>query len=204
MRRLMVGAFALAVLAGGCGDDGDDGASAEDRDRAVSALVADGSSEEHAQCIVDALGPDDAERMMSADQSELSESETGKYTQAAIDCMPEPGEEGSPADALDEVTTASADLDQVQTCLEDAGFDVSNASSDTDPGTTGATGALGITSSDGELGTGTVTLYDLLTDADDARKAAEEGAGDDVEVGQRGTVVYSIVGEGADLVEGCL
>lgn len=203
MRKWLVAALPLVMVAGACGSDDGASASSEDGSRVVAAMVDEGATQEEAECLVDALGAADAERFVSSDEDELSEADSARFLDAVLDCNPDLEEEA--AEALDNITTASHDLDAVQTCLEDAGFTVS---SDTSAPAElqealGILGALTVVSPT-DASAGVVTLYEKLTQADDAYDTEQSMAMDGTEVGQRGTVVYSMSGDGIEQLEPCL
>lgn len=72
----------LGLVVGACGDDDDGGGENEEL---VQAMVSEGATEEQARCFVDELG-DDAERMFSAADDELSEDDQEALFSALEEC----------------------------------------------------------------------------------------------------------------------
>jgi hypothetical protein len=79
---------ALVLAGAACGSDDDGGADGGDRQELVDSMVSEGATEDQARCFVDELG-DDAERLYTAADAELSEEDLSRIAEAFRTCDPE-------------------------------------------------------------------------------------------------------------------
>jgi polyhydroxyalkanoate synthesis regulator phasin len=75
--------FTLTVGLTACGDDDEGGSS--NAQALIDAMVSEGAPEEEARCLVDELG-DDAERLWTSDDADLSEEDMEKFEEALKEC----------------------------------------------------------------------------------------------------------------------
>jgi hypothetical protein len=86
--RIMATGAALGIVTlAGCGSDG--AGSGAEREQLVQAMVSEGATETQADCFIDRVGEDDAQRIFEADDAELSESDMEAIERALAACDPE-------------------------------------------------------------------------------------------------------------------
>jgi hypothetical protein len=76
----------MAMALAACGDDGG-GESDADADAVIDAMVSEGATEDEARCFVEEIGSaDDAERLFTADDEDLSEGDLARLVEALTAC----------------------------------------------------------------------------------------------------------------------
>ena len=88
LRRLVVTAVAAVTTLSACGGGGgaeEAGVDDATRQKLIDAMVSEGAPKENAECIVDGLG-NDAERLWTADDADLSDEEKDRFTAVVEKC----------------------------------------------------------------------------------------------------------------------
>lgn len=202
---------AVVMLAAACGDDDDSAADDPARQDLVDAMVSEGASEDEANCFIDELGLDDAERIYGADEADLSEDDMDKTLSAFEECSSSDDEsddnddDASSDDDSGDDESASGDLSAMKDCAESAGLTVANSTAPDDLNESlGIVDSFTVVSSQG--GAGSVTLYTDGDLATEAREVESDLESDGVTIGQMNELVYTYSGDSDGLasLEGCL
>lgn len=194
-----------------CGDD-DDSSGGDDagRDELIESMVSEGAPRQEAECFVDELGVEDAERIFGSEDDDLSDADIERASEALEACAGAGG--GDDSDPADEDAAAASDdgadggdLSELSACIEGEGPQVESSSVPEDlREAVGIVDAITVVTDDG--GTGSVTLYEDMEAAGVAREAESSLENDGVTIGQMNEIVYVYTGSesGIDAIEGCM